>query len=84
MPVREAQYYAELARAWAGGVTRYQMMWEIDLIEGYSMIHAAGILHGESYIWPDASLSSSGRKLLRLREVASQVKRGDWMKQIDL
>lgn len=82
--MREAQYYAELARAWAGAVTRYQMMWEIDLIEGYAMIHASGILHGEAWIWPDASLSSVGRKLLRLREVASQAKSGDWLKQIDL
>lgn len=60
------------------------MMWEIDLIEGYSMIHAAGILHGESYIWPDATLSSVGRKLLRLREVATQIQQGSWMDQIDL
>lgn len=82
--MRAAQYYAELSRAWAGAVTRYEMMWEIDLIEGYSMIHAAGILHGESYIWPDATLSSVGRKLLRLREVATQVQNGDWMNQIDL
>lgn len=84
MPVQEAQYYAELARAFAGGVTRYQMMWEIDLTEGHSMIHAAGILHGEAWIWPDARLSRAGRKLLRLREIRDQIQRGEWQANIDL
>lgn len=82
--MREAQYYAELARAYQGSVTRHEMRWEIDLTEGYSLIHAAGILAGEAWIWPDARLSKAGRTLIRLREAAREVRAGSWHEQIDL
>lgn len=52
------------------------MMWEIPLAEGWSMIHAAGLLHGEAYIWPDARLSAAGRKLIAAQELREQFARG--------
>jgi hypothetical protein len=84
LPVSDAQYYALLSRAFNGGVTRYEMMWEISLVEAQSMFHAAGLLEGESYLWPDPRLSKSGREMLRIREMREQFRQGLWQPEIDL
>lgn len=80
----EADYYALLARAYQGGITRREAMWEIDLIEGWSMIHAAGILHGESFIWPQAELSEAGRSMLRVQKLRADFMAGKWRPTTDL
>lgn len=69
LPVSEAQYYALLSRAYHGTTTREEMRWHISLTEGWSLIHAAGLLAGETYIWPDPKLSTSGRLLLRVNQL---------------
>jgi len=38
------------------------------MARGHSLIHASGMLEGNSYIWPDPELSTSGRKLKRVVE----------------
>jgi hypothetical protein len=45
------------------------MRWHISLTEGWSLIHAAGLLAGETYIWPDPKLSTTGRLLLRVNHL---------------
>ena len=60
------------------------MQWEIDLIEGWSMIHSAGILGGQSYIWPDATLSEAGRSMLRVQAMREGFRNGTWKPVIDL
>lgn len=52
------------------------MMWEIPLAEGWAMIHASGLLHGEAYVWPDARLSAAGRKLIAAHELREQFASG--------
>jgi ABC-type cobalamin transport system permease subunit len=84
LPVAEAQYYALLSRAFHGGVSRQEMRWQVSLAEGWAMIHAAGLLAGEAYIWPDPRLSSSGRALLRVRDLREAVRRGEWVPEVDL
>ena len=84
MPVGEAQYYALLSRAFPGGVTRHEMQWDIDLVEGWSAIHAAGIIEGQSWIWPDARLSKSGRAMLRVQSLRDRFRSGTWKPTFDL
>lgn len=62
-----AEYYALLSRAYPGGVTRDEMMWEISLTEAHAMMLASGILQGGAYVWPDPRLSTSGRQMLRVQ-----------------
>lgn len=81
--MRGAQYYALLARA-LPGTPLHALRWHISLVDGWSLIHAAGILHGESFIWPDPRLSTSGRAMLRVRDLRAQFRRGDWRPHIDL
>lgn len=83
MPVSGAQYYALLARALPGATLR-ELQWEISLVRGWSLIHAAGLLAGEAFIWPDPRLSTSGRALLRVQRLREAVRRGEWMPEIDL
>ena len=78
-----AQYYALLARA-LPGATLHEMQWQVSLVRGWAMIHAAGLLAGEAYIWPDPRLSSSGRALLRVRDLREAVRRGEWVPEVDL
>lgn len=66
--MRDAEYYALLSLAFNGGVTRYEMFWQISLTEAQNMIHASGILRGNTYIWPDPRLSESGRAMLAVRD----------------
>jgi hypothetical protein len=79
-----AQFFVLLSRAFPGGISRYEMRWEISLVEAWSAIHAAGILEGETYIWPDPRLSKVGRAMLRVRELREQVRRGEWRPLVDL
>jgi hypothetical protein len=60
------------------------MQWSISLTEGWSMIHAAGLLHGETHVWPDPRLSPAGRQLLRVQRLRAQVQAGQWRPQVDL
>jgi hypothetical protein len=60
------------------------MRWDISLTEAWGMIHASGLLHGETYIWPDARLSTAGRTLLRVQDIRQQIAQGDWKPEIDL
>lgn len=60
------------------------MRWGIDLIEGWSMIHSAGILDGQSYIWPDASLSQAGRAMLRVQAMREAFRNKTWKPRVDL
>jgi hypothetical protein len=79
--VPEAQYEALLARA-LPGTPFAELLWgDISLAQGWALIHAAGILHGEVYIWPDPRLSAIGRTLLRARELR---KSRPWLRGIDL
>jgi len=48
------------------------------------MILASGLLHGESYIWPDPRLSSSGREMLRIQSLRESYQRGEWKPDLDL
>ena len=59
-------------------------MWEISQVEAWAMILAGGILEGEAYIWPDARLSESGRKMLKLQDLSREVKAGQWRARVDL
>lgn len=47
---------------------------------GWSLIHAAGILHGECFIWPDPRLSEVGRTLLKARDLR---KNKPWQTTLD-
>jgi hypothetical protein len=60
------------------------MIWEISLVEGWAMIHAGGLLHGESFIWPDPRLSTAGRIMLRVHQLRDAVRKGVWMPEVDL
>lgn len=60
------------------------MRWEISLVEGWAMILAGGILDGEAYVWPDARLSRTGRKMRKVKDLAEKVKRGAWTPRVDL
>lgn len=84
MPVSDAQFYALLSRAYGGGVTRDEMRWQISLVEAWGMILASGLLHGEAYIWPDARLSTAGRKLIAAAEMKQKWQSGEWKPQIEL
>ncbi len=66
----EAQYYALLSRATRP--TRYEMHWEISLVEAWNEILASNILHGESFMWPDPMLSEAGREMLAVKELRDQ------------
>lgn len=57
------------------------MRWGIALAHGWALIHAAGILHGETFIWPDPRLSQIGRTLLKARRLREQ---RPWLKDLDL
>lgn len=77
----EAQYEALLARA-LPGTSYHELLWgDISLAQGWALIHAAGILHREVFIWPDPRLSTIGRTLLKARELR---KTRPWIKHIDL
>lgn len=80
----DAQYYALLSQAYSGGVSRVEMQWEIDLVEGWSAIHSAGILEGQAYIWEDARLSTNGRAMLRVQAMREAFKAGTWRPTVDL
>lgn len=54
------------------------------MVEAWGMILASGLLHGEAYIWPDARLSSAGRKLIAARELREKWQRGGWVPQIEI
>jgi len=82
LPVQAAQYYALLARA-LPGTSLHDMQWSISLVMGWSLIHAAGILHGECFIWPDPRLSRVGRTFLKAKNLRQQSQR-DWAKDLDL
>ncbi len=77
----ESQYDALLARALPGTPFRELEWGPISLARGWSLIHAAGILHGDIYIWPDPRLSTIGRTMLKARDLR---KSKPWMKHIDL
>lgn len=64
--------------------TRHELRWEVSLVEGWSRIHAAGIMHGESFIWPDPKLSRTGRAFLKLQELRQQAASGKWVDQLGL
>lgn len=81
--MRSAQYYALLARA-IPGTPLYDLRWHVSLLEGWSLIHAAGILHGEAFIWPDPRLSAAGRAMLRVQEMREKFRRGEWQPEVDL
>jgi len=81
--VRSAQYYALLARALPGTCLR-DLQWTVSLVLGWSLIHAAGILHGECYIWPDPRLSTAGRALLRVQRLRQDFRSGAWRPEVDL
>lgn len=80
----EEQYYALLARAAQGSLTRHEMKWHLSLAEGWAAIHAGGLLHGEAFIWPDARLSGAGRKLIAAQELRDKIRQGLWQPQIEL
>ena len=84
LPVSDAQYYALLSRAYEGGATRREMRWEISLAEGWGMIHAAGLLNGENFIWSDPRLSESGRAMLRVKAMRERFAEGTWEPEVDL
>ena len=52
-------------------------------MEGWCAIHAAGILHGENFIWPDPRLSRVGRTFLKVKRLREQGKK-DWAADLDL
>lgn len=79
----EAQYYALLARALPGATWR-ELRWSVSRVWGWSLIHAAGILDGTAYIWPDPRLSSAGREMLRVQALQDSFARGEWRPQVDL
>ena len=79
--MERAQFYALLSRA--AGASRHEMRWEISLVEAWSLIHAAGILHGESFIWADPRLSRVGRVFLKLKALRENPRR-DWAADLDL
>lgn len=81
--MRAAQYYALLARA-LPGTALDDLRWKVSLVMGWSLIHAAGILHGESFIWPDARLSTTGRAFLKLREARARGRSGAWVEALGL
>lgn len=83
MPVPAAQYLALLARA-LPGTPMHALKWEVSLCEGWSLIHAGGIMEGQSYIWPDPRLSSGGRTLLKVQELREQMARGEWEPDVGL
>jgi hypothetical protein len=83
VPVSGAQYYALLARA-LPGATLQELQWEVSLVRAWSLIHAAGLLAGEAFIWPDPRLSTAGRAMLRVQQLREAVRRGDWMPEVDL
>lgn len=60
------------------------MRWEVSLVEAWSMILASGLLHGESYIWPDPRLSTGGREMLRIQALRESYQRGEWRPDLDL
>ena len=66
-----AQYLALLARA-LPGTSYHALTWHISLALGWSLIHASGILHGEVFIWPDASESKVGRLFLRVQSMRKE------------
>jgi len=59
------------------------LKWNISLVEGWSAIHASGILHGECFIWPDPRLSAVGRAFLRVRRIREQGQQ-NWAADLDL
>lgn len=81
--MQAAQYYALLARA-LPGTPLEDLRWKVSLVMGWCLIHAAGILHGESFIWPDAELSRTGRAFLRLEEARGKAKSGAWVDGLGL
>ncbi len=78
-----AQYYALLARA-LPGTCLHDLRWNISLVWGWSLIHAAGILAGEVFIWPDPLLSSAGRSMLKVAQLREEFLAGRWRPQVDL
>jgi len=81
MPVQLAEYFVLLARA-LPGTPLAELEWGVSLVRGWCFIHAAGILDGNAYIWPDARLSRVGRRLLRLQSMRDKGHR--WKVAVDL
>jgi hypothetical protein len=81
--VEKWQYYTLLARA-LPGTPLHSLKWHISRVEGWCAIHGAGILDGNTYMWPDPRLSQSGRRMLRIRDLRESFQNGDWQPFIDL
>lgn len=76
------QYYALLSRA-LQGESLYNLKWNVSRVEGWCAIHAAGILHGENFIWPDLRLSRVGRTFLKVKRLREQGRK-NWAADLDL
>jgi hypothetical protein len=81
--VRSAEFYALLARA-LPGTSYHDLQWNVSLTHAWSLIHASGILHGSSYVWPDPRLSEAGQTMLRVRDKVNRWKREGISYMIDL
>lgn len=77
------QYLALLARA-LPGTSLHDLQWDVSLVLGWSLIHAAGILHGESFVWPDARLSRVGRLFLKVKQLREKARQQNWADDLDL
>lgn len=67
IPPQEAQYAVMLAAA-VPRLTLAEIRWEIPLALGWSLIHARALLDGEAMVWPDSSLSKTGRWIEAFRK----------------
>lgn len=65
------------------GASPHDLKWNISRVEGWCAIHAAGILHGENFIWPDPRLSRVGRTFLKVKRLREQGKKY-WAADLDL
>lgn len=81
--MRSAEFYALLARA-LPGTPYHELQWGISLAQAWSLIHASGILEGNSYVWPDPRLSQAGQTMLRVREKVERWQAGGIAHMIDL
>lgn len=60
-PVFEASYLAMLAAALQGAASWSEMMWEISLAKGESLIHGWWIMSGHATLWAEGGSTQAGQ-----------------------
>lgn len=65
------------------GASPYDLKWNLSRVEGWCAIHAAGILHGENFMWADPRLSRIGRTFLKVKRMREQGRK-NWAADLDL